>query len=574
MRRSRLEAGGASSEHGTRHAQSTIRNTRRRGASCEKIRPLIEAFHDGSLALDQADRVAAHLATCASCAARLAEIASLDRLIGTAPLPRTPTALRSRLYARIAAAETSHDAHSLAPAMHKTPMPSGTPVRRPLLSERGRRRRISLLASAVSAVGIAAMLAIILLTPRIQPQVAQRAATRASNVATAPVRPRPAMSHITASLAALPHFADWRAAYLSQDQKLHIVSADGNLDIAAPSLPSATSAAWVSALGPRDVAVSPDGRTIAYSVNISSSAGGPVILLSLTSGALRTVPVVARSLFWSHGSGQIAVNVGDAQTPRLAIIRASDGSVTTLTSRSDGAPVSLLSVLGWLDEAHLAVVYAPTFVMSPARAGSPAAVEAPTENTLGAMDASTGDLRPIASIPDSASVYLTPDGSHALVVPSAGATSVEVIATATGVVRPLPGMTQRLAGLTEQLLASSTSRDNGWTTAGIWQPTTNDLAVSFVAPADASGSGGLTRSSLWLLDADQDAATQLGANRTPLAWTPDGATLFLAGSTTNDPTDTTDPQPNLYALAPVGQGGVETLLASGMGLFLGLVRTA
>jgi hypothetical protein len=124
------------------------------------------------------------------------------------------------------------------------------------------------------------------------------------------------------------------------------------------------------------------------------------------------------------------------------------------------------------------------------------------------------------------------------------------------------------------LLASSTAHDNGWTSAGIWQPTTNDLAVSFVAPADSSGSGGLATSSLWLLDADRDAATQLGANRTPLAWTPDGSTLFLAGFSTNLPTGTSDPQPNLYNLAPVAQGGVETLLASGMGLFLGLVRTA
>ena len=574
MRRSRLEVGGASREHGTRHAQSTIGKTRRRGVSCEKIRPQIEAFHDGSLALDQADRVAAHLATCASCAARLAEIASVDRLIGTAPLPRTPTALRGRLYARIAAADTSRAAHSPAPAAQEAATPHSRPMRAPLPSERRRRRRVSLLASAVSAVGIAALLAIILVAPpRHQPQVARRAATRSAAIVTATARPRPATSHIAAALNALPHFADWRAAYLGLDQKLHIVSANGEFDIAAPSLPSAV-ASWTPTLSPRDVAVSPDGRTIAYSVNTASSAGGPVILLSLANGALTTVPVKARSLFWSPGSAWLAANVGDAQTPRVAIIHPGDGGVTTLESRSDGAPASLLSVLGWLDATHLAVVYAPTFAMSPARAGTPPAAGMPTENTIGAMDANTGALRPIASIPDSASVYLTPDGSQALVVPSAGATNVEVIATTTGVVRPLPGMTQRLSGLTEQLLASSTARDSGWTTAGIWQPTTNDLAVSFIAPAGASGSGALSTSSLWLLDTDQDAATQLGVNRTPLAWTPDGATLFLAGSPTSAPADTTSPQPNLYALAPVARGGAETLLASGMALFLGLVRTA
>ncbi|MGH2485594.1 MAG: hypothetical protein ACRDHE_06250, partial [Ktedonobacterales bacterium] len=379
-----------------------------------------------------------HLATCASCAARLAEIARLDRLIGKAPLPRAPNALRSRLYTRIAAAEMSHDAHSLAPAVKSPPVPSATPAHRPLPSERRRERRISLLASAVCAIGIAALLAIILLTPpsRTQPQVAQRAATRANNVATASARPHPATTHIAASLDALPHFADWRAAYLGLDQKLHIVTSNGNLDIAAPSLPSVASVSWVSALSPRDVAVSPDGRTIAYSVNIASSASGPVMLLSLANGALTTVPVMARSLFWSPDSQRLAANIGDARTPRIAIIHPSGGGATTLTSRSDGTPVSLLSVLGWLDETHLAVVYAPTFVMSPAHAGTAPVAVAPAENTIGAMDDSSGALRPIASIPDSASAYLTPDGSRALVVPSAGATSVEDIATATGVVRP------------------------------------------------------------------------------------------------------------------------------------------
>lgn len=569
MRRGRPGLDGVSSNNGIWDSRSAAGAHRRRPPSCAEIRELLDAFHDGALDLDQTRFVAAHVAACNGCAARLAEIASVDRLIATSPAPSAPAALRSGLYARIAAgpalaqdrlaeAPRASDRHAVRIAMPGT---------------RKARRRFSVGAAVASVVALAAVIAVVLLAAPDPHPVAVHHPHLTPRVADATSEAGASQSRTIPSLSAMPHFADWRAAYVGFDQRLHVVTADGTLDITAP-MPSALGASWTSAVL-RGMSVSPDGRTIASILRISPDASGPVALLSLAGGALATIHVAARALYWSPASDRLAVNIGDERQPRLAVIHPDDGAVTDLAGLVNGAPVALYEVLGWTDASHLAIIYSPPTVMvtSPVRNATPTATASAFAGTyaLGALDADSGAVRQVAALPsDARSVYLTANGAEALVTPSA-AGPAEVIQTASGAVRALPEITRQLAPMTSQTLAvySDQARAQPFSTMGVWQPTSDDLAVSLTNASDSAPT-------LWLLDADHDAATPLGSHRTPLAWTPDGRTLLLAGSPLSDTSATPsgDAQPGLYALAPVGPGGAERLLTGRMAQFVGLVRTA
>ena len=567
MRRGRPGLDGVSSNHGIQDSASAASAVRRRSSSCAQIRRLLDTFHDGALDLDRTRLVAAHVAACDACAARLAEIATVDRLLAASPAPSAPAALRSGLYARIASA-------GFAP-MPDPPQAALPPERRTIrpavaTARHSHRRRVSVAAGVASLVALAAVIAVVLLAaPRPRP-LAGRHAPAATRLPSATSEQITNVSRSVPSLSALPHFADWRAAYVGFDQRLHVVTADGTLDIGAP-LPSALSETLTKAvLG--SVSVSPDGHIVASILRVAANASGPVALLSLAGGGLATIHVAARALYWSPASDRLAVNVGDERQPRLAMIHPDDGTVTDLPGRVHGTPIAMFEVLGWTDASHLAVIYSPPSVMvtSPVRPTTPTATTSAILGTfaLGALDADSGEVRQVAALPsDARSVYLTPNGAAALVTPSA-AGPAEVILTASGTVRALPAITQTLAPMTSESLAVYSASAPAWSAMGVWQPTSDDLAVS-LAPASADAP------TLWLLDADHDAATPLGSHRTPLAWTPDGRTLLMAGSPIAGATTTSTDgaQPALYALAPVGPGGVERLLAGRMALFVGLVRT-
>ena len=571
MRRGRPGADGASIDHGTRNCAPAGSLIRRRPLSCASARDQIEAFHDGSLDLERTRLMAAHLATCVSCAARLAEVAAVDRLLGTATLPPAPAALRERLYARIATTPT--------PDQNTVSASADAPRRPAVTVARPRRLRLAVLTGAVSMIAAATLtLIVVAALPQERPVIARHVVAPNSIADTPALLRLPDSEHVS-SLDALPHFTDWRAAYVGFDHQLHVVTPDGMLDIAAP-LPLAVVSSWTGAVTSRVVSVSPDGRAVASISRASPSVGGPVALLSLTTGKVMTIPVAARALYWSLGGDRLAVNVGDERTPRVALIQPSDGTVTSLTGRADGVSVTILAILGWIDASHLAVVYSRPAVMGPPRIVTPtaAADSASRTNALGALDADSGNLQLITTIPGSSSAYLTPNGTETLVTPSA-LSPAEIIDTATGATRALPGITRRLAGVMPQPLAISSAQANALSPTGVWQPASGALAISLAAPpASAADASHATQpaSTLWLLDADHDIATPLGANRTPLAWTPDGRTLLLAGSpiplSTAESMDVA--QPALYALAPVAPGGTETALTGGMELFLGLVRNS
>lgn len=74
---------------------------------CRLLAPSLAAFAEGALPPEEAESVAAHVAGCGWCAARMAAYAEVDALVRQAPSPTPPPSLRAGLYARIAAAQAS-----------------------------------------------------------------------------------------------------------------------------------------------------------------------------------------------------------------------------------------------------------------------------------------------------------------------------------------------------------------------------------------------------------------------------------------------------------------------------------
>src|SRR5262249_32270576 len=70
---------------------------------CRLLAPSLAAFAEGALPPEEAESVAAHVAGCGWCAARMAAYAEVDALVREAPSPSPPPSLRAGLYARIAA---------------------------------------------------------------------------------------------------------------------------------------------------------------------------------------------------------------------------------------------------------------------------------------------------------------------------------------------------------------------------------------------------------------------------------------------------------------------------------------
>src|SRR5215469_12019360 len=77
---------------------------------CRRIEPLLPALYDQLLSEAEAQRVTAHVAGCARCTARLAQVEQLDHALRQAPQPVAGPALRQALAQRIADAQSSQSA--------------------------------------------------------------------------------------------------------------------------------------------------------------------------------------------------------------------------------------------------------------------------------------------------------------------------------------------------------------------------------------------------------------------------------------------------------------------------------
>jgi anti-sigma factor RsiW len=77
----------------------------RPGEECLLLEPSLAAFADGALPPEEARSVAAHVAGCGWCAARVAAYGEVDALVRQTPAFAPPPSLRAGVYARIAAAQ-------------------------------------------------------------------------------------------------------------------------------------------------------------------------------------------------------------------------------------------------------------------------------------------------------------------------------------------------------------------------------------------------------------------------------------------------------------------------------------
>lgn len=389
------------------------------------------------------------------------------------------------------------------------------------------------------------------------------------------------------SLASLGKFSAYRAAYLGQDGRLHVVASDGS-NITGPVLPfTGFIHADKVTYSYFDATAAPNGHYLAYVETGDPNIGGPVAILNLTTGAFVSVPAHAQDLAWSPDSARLAASVEASGSPRVTIISASDGRLATVSATRGGQPVNVECVVGWSDTTHLIVIVdAAAAQASTGTAGNDQMLGNPLSGGpdigLASLDVSTSQVRFVANLPKPPDVYLSPDGTEVFVAPSAWNTTAEIIETATGQTRALPAITQAFGNL-PNTSGFNFARGGNFAMATAWQPQSHVLALSLSQHYEASegaSSPGTQASGVWLLDLDADTATRVTQRTYPLAWVPGTQTLLTAdppGPNANGiyyPLDGAGVGPTLYAVTPVQPGAAQTRLAGGMAVYLGLVRTA
>jgi hypothetical protein len=372
-----------------------------------------------------------------------------------------------------------------------------------------RHRRWLLL--ALVSIGFTALAACGQSSSQISPSVTQisskYATANAWATATALAQPHgPA-----ASPQPLPHFSDWRVAYLGIDGVVHAVTLDGTTDVRGPALPDTTSGAGTLQYGSEldSAGIAPDGKTLAYTVTATArlelfdlSGQMPPRSIFLSGGFY--------DIMWSPDSTRLLTETGPGDFSYLTV---ATGVVTPIPLPS-GQDVAAYD--GWIDDTHIAVnSYRGAGVYH-----DPNGDTAPTSVSLESLDITSGSLRPIVTIhrgPAGDNVIISPDGTHALFYTnqvqqlSAPYTPlVAVVDLTTGVVTPLPNITRQ----TKAIISGA-----------IWRPGTEQVATFTY-----SSSGGDL-----LLDLRRDTVTQLSSNLALLAWTPGGAHLLLSNATAIGP---------------------------------------
>jgi hypothetical protein len=349
----------------------------------------------------------------------------------------------------------------------------------------------------------------------------------------------------------LPHFSDWRVAFLGQGGVVQAVALDSTNDVTGPALPDTTiNGAGTDAtiqVGTRldSAGIAPDGKTLAYTV----TATARLELVDLSG------QVPPRSIFlsggfydvmWSPDSTKVLTETGPADFSYLSV---STGVVTPI-SLASGQDVTGYD--GWIDNNHIAV----NSYFGASMYHDPNGDTQPTSVTLESLDITTGAFRPIVTIhsgPAGYSFIISPDGTQALYYTtqiqqlSAPYTpQVALVDLATGVVTPLPTITRQ----TKAIISGA-----------VWRPGAEEVAAS-------------TPDSALLLNLRQDIVTQLNSNRIPLAWTPDGTHLVL--STTDGADSAIGAGPGQLSAMTIGVNGTmsTTVLTSEAMDFpmLGMVR--
>lgn len=310
--------------------------------------------------------------------------------------------------------------------------------------------------------------------------------------------PAKSQTHSTSSSASpgvLPHFSDWRVAYLAPDGRAHIVTLNGKTDLSGPTLPDLTSNGLIVA----NAGVAADGKTLAY-------AAPGLDLVDLTGQTSpRSVPVqnAFNDLMWSPDQAKLYSYVGGGQFFYVTL------TTGHATNKAPGQGVA--SEVGWIDNTHLAAVS-----YQGASYGSDAQGDTiPTSAKLDTLDLTTDQARTITTIqgvgPTTFQFVISPDGSQALYYDArfrdtVFTPQVALISLTTGRVTPLPA------------IAQATSADF----SGVaWRPGSDTIAVS----TGYTENGNLKT---WLLDVAADTATQIAPTGFPMGWAPNHGPLVLS----------------------------------------------
>jgi hypothetical protein len=195
-------------------------------------------------------------------------------------------------------------------------------------------------------------------------------------------------------------------------------------------------------------------------------------------------------ILWSPDQRYFALYHGD-----VLRVNAADGSRITFPNIQFGPP------RGWIDANHVALEVGPGITASTERFQS--------------LDVTTGELRPIATIPTTSWGWFSvaPGGALSLFSNSQFRDDpfmpvVALTDNATGAVTPLPRLTRLLPAL-------------GGFHQVLWRPGSNQALVAMGFPEN----GDLHYA---LIDVRQDTATPLTLPGFPEAWSPDGGALIVA----------------------------------------------
>lgn len=304
----------------------------------------------------------------------------------------------------------------------------------------------------------------------------------------------------TATPTPLPHYTDWRAAYMDLDGDLHVVTFDGKQDIkVGPLGDMATNGLNLATAG-----ISPDGSLLAY----VGDDGMQVVAVGSGDLQRRASGIGAHFIIWSPDSNQIALSDG---RDGFSVQRISDGHLSIMPGSGSATLQGIGAIVGWTDPTHVAVSLNPT---------TPTTGDFPNTTALGIVDITTWQVRTVASISapnlDIPYYALSPDGSEALLYNRQFRVDpftplADLINVHTGAVTPLPR-------ITAQVLNSGYG-----ITSLAWKPATLSVMVS----------NGFGNQGLWLLNLGQDTALRQSAGAQtgamyPAGWSPDGSRVVLS----------------------------------------------
>lgn len=552
-------------------AESQLRHLTFSAADCSRIQPLLEAFHDRALGEVDDHLVREHVARCARCAAYMRRYEEIDAVLRVAAAPRVGQELRTRLYTRIAATQRRRSIFAVFGSGHKqeTDEHASSSWRSGSRVFGGRSSGIvTNWVNGMAAIAVVLLLVLLFHTLMGMPSRRGMASTLTSGV------------RVIGTLSGLPKFSDYRAAYLDFDGHLRIGETSAQ-EIIGPTLPEAGLLMRTPAAPYYDVDVSQDGHYLAYvegdaSVRDAGTAlptGGPVAIVNLATGTIISAPVVTNDLSWSPDNRLLAAPDA-SNSAYINIIDATTGTVRQLTGLVAGIRALVPLVAGWIDSTHVAVFYQwggslPSPVLATPNASQSAEQ---VQQSLGSLDIRSGTITHLVDLPDPSDVFLSPDGEKVLLAPNYWTKTARVIDTRTGRSDSLDSIAQAFAGKFADL-----GPGGNWSMQSAWQPGRGHvLALSL-----ANGSSVARQdANVWLLDLDNDSATQVAGNAYVLAWSPESPQALLlcdpphADATGAYPMGGAGVGPTLYTISLAGSRATSPPLADSMAVFLGLVRTA